>query len=193
MLFALSVLLLAQQVIGPFSPAPAAGPRPWERDATEDVVRVNHQGPFEGRTTMWVRVHPKADDPRVAPTTFVFASEFAGRSPRTRPAVTWYIETNVKYYPLLQRTVRFEVSIDGVPPINLLARGEPTSVGYCCGGDDNGSLPASVTIALSAERLDRLAAAKSVRGNALGVPFTVDQRQLTAIAEFRQRLLADSR
>ena len=187
MLLALTVLLLAMQGVGPSTP----GPRPWERDSSENTVRQVHQGLSGGRTTMWMRVHPKADDPRATPTTFVFIAEFPGRSPRARPSVTWHIETNVKDYPQLRRMARLEVSIDGIPPTNLLAEGEPASVRYCCPGAT--SLPVSATVALSAERLDRLAAAQSVIGIALGVPFTIDTQQLAAIAEFRRRLLPDSR
>ena len=204
-----SALLLVLQVIGPFD-LPAL--RPWERDTSENVLRQVHQGAFEGRTTVWVRIRPKADDPHVAPTTFVFVAEFPGTSVRARQPVTWQVETNVKYYPLLQRTARLEVSIDGAPPVDLLAEEGPSvaqghankgapatpsnpvgvrangSVGYCCGDTP---IPTSVTVALSADRLDRLAAATSVSGNALGVPFTLDRQQLDVIAGFRRRLLPE--
>src|SRR5436190_7820099 len=176
-----AALLFALQIIGPFDP----GPRPWARDTSENVLRQVHQGAFDGRTTMWVRVRPKSDDPLVAPTAFAFVVEFVGSAARTRPPVTWQIDTDVRFYPQIQRVPRLDLSIDGAPPINLLAPGEPSSVGYCCGDT---AIPASVSVALSVERLDHLAAARSVSGNALGVPFALDRRQLQAIAEFRRRL-----
>src|SRR5262245_13725896 len=162
-------LLLVAQVIGPFD-LPAA--RPWERDASENVLRQVHQGAFDGRTTVWVGIRPKADDPRVAPTTFIFAAEFPGKSVRTRPPVTCQVETNVSVFPLVPRVPRLDLSIDRGRLIDLVAAGEPSSIGYCCGDT---AIPTSVTVALSADRLDRLAAATSVAGNALGVPFTLDR------------------
>jgi len=204
-----AAFVLAWQIIGAFDP----WPRPWERDTSENVLRQVHQGAFDGRTTMWVRLRPKANDPRVAPTVFVFAAEFPGRSPRTRPPVTWQIDTDVRVYPLVQRVPRLHLFIDHGRVMDLLEEEEPTvaqgrvdkgapptpsnpegvrarnSVGYCCGDT---AIPTSVTVALSAGRLDRLAAATSVTGTALGVPFTLDRRHLDVIAEFRRRLLPGS-
>lgn len=207
MLLALSVLLLALQVVGPFdqnvgpfdqNTGPFGqntgpfdpGPRPWERDVSENVVRQAHRGPFDGHTSLWVRVRPKADDPRAAPTTFLFVAEFPGKVPRTRPQVTWQADTNFSLYPLVPRVPRFDLSIDGGPLTDLLATGGTSPIGYCC--DDN-YLPASATVALRADLLDGLASATSATGNALGLPFTLDRQQLDVIAEFRRRLLPASR
>src|SRR6185436_14921360 len=101
-----SALLLVLQVIGPFD---LAAPRPWERDTAENAVRQVHQGAFEGRTTVWVRIRPKAGDPRVAPTTFVFVAEFPGKSVPTRPPVTWQVETNVSVFPFVPRVPRLDL------------------------------------------------------------------------------------
>jgi hypothetical protein len=194
-----AALLLALQVVGPFdsslgpfdsSEGPFdSGRRPWTRDISENVVRSVHRGPFDGRTSIWLRLYPRAADPRVAPTAFLFIAEFPGRSPRTRPPVTWQVDTGLRFYPLVQRVARLHLSIDANRPIDLLAAGEPASIGHCC--DD--APPTSATIALSPERLDRLAAATTVTGDAFGVPFTLDRVQLRAIAEFRRNILPDLR
>jgi hypothetical protein len=175
---AAAALLLALQALGP-----------WTQDGTQNIVRRAHQGPFDGRTTVWLRLAPRAPDPRVSPTTFVFVADFAGKQPRARPPVTLHVESDVRVYPLLARVPRFSLTIDEAPPIDLLAPGEQTSLAYCCG---DSPIPTGATVPLSASRLDRLAAAGSVSGDALGVRFTLDRSQLRAVAEFLHALLPES-
>lgn len=172
--------------VGPFDP----GARPWLLDLSENVVRRVHRGAFDGRTAIWVRLLAKADDGVPPASSFLFVAEFAGKSPRARPPVTWQVDTNVQVYTLVQRVARLHVAIDGGRPIDLLAPGEQWSVGYCC---DDAAVPASATVALSAERLDRLAAAATVSGDAFGVRFTLDAAQLRALAQFRTEILPPSR
>ena len=200
MALAVAALLLALQVVGPFDSGTGpfdsgtgpfdSGQRPWTRDVIENVVRRVHRGPFEGHTTLWVRLAPKAKDPKVSPSSFVLVAEFKGKLPRTRPAVTLHMATDVRFYPLIARVARLHMTIDGDRPIDFLAPGERTSIGYCC---DDGTIPISAIAALSAGRLDRLARATSVSGDILGVPFTLDSAQLKAIAEFRRSIVPDSR
>lgn len=162
----------------------------WMMDQVPNVVHRVHRGPFEGRTTVWVKLTPKADDPRVSPTTFVFTAEFDGRQPRSRPSVTLQIDTDVRVYPLVQRTPTLRWTIDRDRPLDLLAAGEPTSLRYCC---DDAAIPVGAAVALSAPRLDRLSRAETVSGTAFGVPFSLDMAQLRAVDEFRRQLLPQSR
>lgn len=195
-----AALLLALQVLGPFDSGvgpfdSGAGPfdsgqRPWTRDVSENVVRRVHRGPFEGQTTLWVRLAPRAKDPKVSPSSFVLVAEVEGKHPRTRPAVTLHVATDVRFYPLIARVARLHMTIDGDRPIDFLAPGEPTSIGYCC---DDVTIPTNAIAALSADRLDRLATATTVSGDILGVPFVLDSSQLKAIAEFRRNIVPDSR
>lgn len=89
MLIVTSALMLALQ-------APVA----WALDPAENVVRRVHEGPFEGRTMLWVRLAPKAKDPSLSPSSFVLVAQFEGKQPRTRPGVALHAETNVRFYPL---------------------------------------------------------------------------------------------
>ena len=179
MLIALSALFLALQA-----------PMAWTLDATQNTVRRVHTGPFEGLTMLWVRIAPKAQDPSVSPTSLVLVAEFKGKQPRMRPNVTMHVATDVRFYPLVARVARLQMTIDRDPPIDFLAPGERTSIGYCC---DDGAIPTSAIAALSAGRLDRLAIATTVSGDILGVPFVLDSTQLNAIAEFRRSVVPDSR
>jgi len=170
MAVAAAALLLALQVVGPFDSRVGpfdsgdgpfdSGQRPWTRDVSENVVRRVHRGPFEGHTTLWVRLAPKAKDPKVSPSSFVLVAEFMGKHPRTRPEVTLHVATDVRFYPLIARVARLRMTIDGDRPIDFLAPGEATSIGYCC---DDGIIPTSAVAALSAARLDRLASASRCR------------------------------
>jgi hypothetical protein len=178
MLIAVTALLFALQ-------APTA----WTIDATQNAVRRVHQGPFEGRTMLWVRLAPKAQDPSVSPSALVLVAEFEGKHPRTQPVVTLHAATNVHFYPLLARVPRLRITVDRGVAIDFVAPGESGSVGYCCG---EASIPTSVTAQLSAVRLERLASANSVTGDVLGVPFTLDRAQLAAIAAFRRAIVPDS-
>jgi hypothetical protein len=162
----------------------------WMMDRAPNVVHRVHQGPFDGRTTVWLKLTPRADDPRVSPTTFVFIAEFDGKQPRSRPSVTLQIETDVRFYPLVQRTPTLRWTIDSNRPVDLLAAGEPTSLRYCCG--DDAAIPVGATVALSAARLDRLSMATTVSGIAFGVPFSLDRAQLRAVDELRRQLLPQS-
>ena len=179
MLIAATALFLALQ-----------GPMAWTLDATQNAVRRVHSGPFEGITMLWVRLAPKAQDPSVSPSSLVLVAEFKGKQPRTRPDVTMHVATDVRVYPLIARAARLQMTIDRDPPIDFLAPGERTSIGYCC---DEGAIPTSAIAALSAARLDRLATAALVSGDILGVPFVLDSTQLKAIAEFQRSILPDSR
>lgn len=193
MAVAVAALLLAWQVVGPFDSGVGpfdSGQRTWTRDVSENVVRRVHRGPFEGHTTLWVRLAPKAKDPKVSPSSFVLVAEFKGKQPQTRPGVTMHVATDVRVYPLVTRVARLQMTIDRDRPIDFLAPGESTSIGYCC---DDASIPTSAIVALSAGRLDRLARATSVSGDILGVPFTLDSAQLKAIGEFRRNIVPDSR
>ena len=190
---AVAALLLAWQVVGPFDSGVGpfdSGQRPWTRDVSENVVRRVHRGPFEGHTSLWVRLAPKAKDPTVSPSSFVLVAEFKGKHPRTRPAVTLHVATDVRFYPMIARVARLRMTIDRDRPIDFLAPGEPTSIGYCC---DDASIPTSAIVALSAGLLDRMATGTTVSGDILGVPFVLDSTQLNAIAEFRRSLLPGSR
>ncbi len=179
MLTAVFALILALQA-----------PMAWALDPAQNVVRRIHEGPFEGHTMLWVRLAPKAKDPSVSPSALVLVAEFKGKHPRTRPDVTMHVATDVRVYPLIARVARLQITIDRDPPIDFLAPGGGTSIGYCC---DDGAIPTSAISALSAGRLDRLAIATTISGDILGVPFVLDGTQLKAIAEFRRSILPDSR
>ena len=178
MLIAALALMLGLQV-----------PMAWTLDAKENVVLRVHQGPFEGRTMLWVRLAPKAKAPKLSPSSLVLVAEFKGKQPRSRPNVTLHVATDVRFYPLISRVARLQMTIDRDRPIDFLAPGEPTSIGYCC---DDASIPTSAIVALSDGRLDRLGVARSVTGDILGVPFTLDGAQLNAIAEFRRSIVPAS-
>jgi hypothetical protein len=161
-------------------------PYPWAVESQQNVVRRLHAGPFDGRTTVWLRVIPLANDVGVSPTTFVFVAEFPGREPRARPAVTLWISSDVRFYPLTPRIARLWLRVDDDAPIDFLAPTEHTTLSSS--GDDAPVLSGAL-VGVSAPRLDRMAEARSIAGDVLGVPFHLDQPQRAAIAAFRDSLL----
>jgi hypothetical protein len=161
----------------------------WVSDTTsQNVVRRVHTGPFDGHTTVWVRIVPHAVDPRVSPTTFIFVAYFPGWQPRVRPDVEWRLSSDLRVYPLTPRAARVTLALNGKAPHDFSAPGEPTSLTYCC---DEGSVPAGASIRLRPGHLDELARARAIRGDALGIPFALDRAQIEAIAAFRAALLPE--
>lgn len=167
----------------------AQGPGPWMADPTENAVRRLHSGALDGRTAIWLRIVPKPDRSTPGATTLLFHASFAGRTPRTPPPVTLLVSSDVRIAPLTLRVPRLRLTLDD-QSFDLLAPGEPTTLTYCCGDQP---LPTGATIALSGERLDRLATATVISGDALGVPFALDDAQRLALAEFRRALVPSRR
>lgn len=173
----MTALALALLLIAHFQVA-----QPWVHDSTEAVLRRLHEGANEGATTMWVRLRPRLENGQAGPTDLVLAARFSGRTPPDNVAVELDVMSNVRVSPLVPRVERLTVTIDG-ETIDFLGPGERTVVAHCCGAE--ATVPVGASLTLSRPRLGRLAAASTVRGDALGVPFSLGRVEIEAISAFR--------
>lgn len=159
--------------------------QPWVHDSAETVVRRLHGGANDGSTTIWVRLRPRLENGQPGPTDLVLATRFSGRTPPDNLAVELHVMSNVRVSPLVPRVERLTVTIDG-ETIDFLGPGERTVLAHCCGAE--ATVPVGASLTLSRPRLDRLAASSNVRGDALGVPYSLGRAEIEAISAFRLAL-----
>lgn len=158
--------------------------QPWLLDPAEAVVRRVHTGPVDGRTTIWIRLKPRMVGGAPGPTDLVFVAEFAGRSAPANVAVRLQVMSDVRVSPLVPRVGRLELDLDGGAVLNLLAPEEGAVLAHCC-GEMISPLPIGATVTLRPGRLDALAGASAISGNALGVPFILSAAEVESIRAFR--------
>lgn len=164
-----------------------SAPQAWMLDRSESVVRTLHQGPVDGRTSVWVRVTPTGPGGEPGPTGLVFVAEFPGRTPPPDVAVRLHVMSDVHISPLVPRIEKLQVVLDDRPAVDLLAPGEGAVIAHCC-GDLISPIPIGATITLRPARLAQLAGASAISGNAFGVPFSLSAAQVQSIKAFRNAI-----
>lgn len=161
--------------------------QPWLLDPAESVVRRVHTGPADGRTTIWIRLKPRMAGGAAGPTDLVFVAEFPGRSAPADVPVRLHVMSDVRVSPLVPRVPRLELSVDDGVVLDLLAPSEGAVLAHCC-GELISPIPIGATVTLRPERLDELAGASTVTGNALGVPFVLSAAEVASIRAFRSAI-----
>lgn len=137
---------------------------------------------LRNETTVWLTLEPKAPDGKPPPTGMVLTINlhFPGKQPKA---------------PVDQVEMRAHVGLLWAPHIELWLvlddreRIEPAAKGI--GGLDTGGIDyvsANVPVAI----LTRIAQAKRVTGNALGLEFELTESQRRAVRAFLERVLSDN-
>lgn len=161
--------------------------QPWLLDPAVSVVQRAHTGPGDGLTTIWIRLKPRLVGDAPGPTDLVFVAEFPGRSAPANVAVLLQLMSDVRISPLVPRVEKLELTLDSNVVLDLLAPGEGAVLAYCC-GEMISPIPIGATVTLRPGRLEELARASAVSGNALGVPFRLSAAEIESIRAFRNVL-----
>jgi hypothetical protein len=137
---------------------------------------------LQNLTTVWLTLEPKATSGTPAPPLMLLTLNFSfpGKFPKDPPQ-----QVDMQAYAglLWAPQIRLSVSIDDGAPVDLVQG----TVGLSSGGQSD-FLQAPVSTGM----LRRIAAAKRVRINALGVELELTKSQRAAVGLFLTRILSDN-
>jgi len=168
--WALSLLLV------PTAPAPAAAqalPPPGDGD-----IRVVHWE-LRNLTDVWLTLEPRSPAGETLPISLTFNAVFSGKRPA---APLTHVELRAHVGRLWAPRPELTFVLDGGEALDLAG---PTPRMLFTGED--GSMTAVVGV-ISADMLDRIAAARTVGGNALRLAFELTAAQRRAVGAYAERL-----
>jgi hypothetical protein len=157
-----------------------ADPLPPPRDGD---IRVMYWEALD-ETEVWLTLEPRSPGGEKLPISLALSATFPGRRPAAPPArVEVRAHVNLLWAPTPElRLVMDDRSLEFEPP-------GPSPV-YGSSPDGGGSTLTGVTGRISVATLERMAAARSLGGNALRLDFALDAGQRAAIARFTKRVLS---
>lgn len=145
-------------------------------------VRVQYHQ-LQNITTVWLTLEPRGSAGKPVPPMMLFTLNytFPGKRPQRPPTeIVMHTYAGLTFAPRPSVTV----AIDDDPPVELASSG---TVGLTSGSVSD-FLPATVTISM----LERIASARRVAVNALGVELELGPSQRAAIKLFLERILSDN-
>jgi len=156
-----------------------ADPLPPPRDG--DIRVMSWEALDE--TEVWLTLEPRSPGGEKLPISLALSATFRGRRPAAPPArAEVRAHVNLLWAPTPElRLVMDERSLEFEPP-------GPSPV--YSSADPGGSTLTGVTGRIGVATLERMAAARSLGGNALRLDFALDAGQRAAIARFTKRVLS---